>query len=262
MPPVSSPDAPVAEVAALLAEPARATMLLALADGRVLPAGELARRARIAPSTASVHLSKLLDGRLLAVEREGKHRYYRLADPERTVRLLEALATLAPAPREPTPAEWAFVASAIRRGRTCYDHFAGVLGVELARGMEKRGWLLREGRRFDVTPLGEQGLAAIGVDVEAARRARRSFARACLDWSERRYHLAGALGTALCERCFALGWVERAEASRVVRVTTVWSPSAATAARDRGVLSCVRADRSQEQADAPPACGPTHSADA
>ncbi len=212
-------DDRVADAAALLADRTRAAMLAALADGRALPAGELARHGGVARSTASGHLARLMDAGLLAVEREGRHRYYRLTDTRSTARLLEALATLGVSPRERPPAERAFRESAIRRGRTCYDHLAGVLGVALAEGMVERGWLTLEEKAFEPTPAGEAGLAALGVDWGAARRARRSFARACLDWTERRHHLAGALGAALCDRLFEAGWVERTGTPRVVRVT-------------------------------------------
>src|SRR4051812_45145379 len=125
------PDAPVARTASLLAVPARATILLALADGRARPATELARAARVSAATVSEHLGRLTRGGLLLVEREGRHRYFRLRDPEHLVGLLEALAALAPPPRGPAPADEAFASSPLRRGRTCYSHLAGVLGVAI-----------------------------------------------------------------------------------------------------------------------------------
>ncbi len=212
-------DAPVAQTAALLAVPARATMLLALADGRSRPAGELAHRARVAAPTASAHLSRLVRGGLLTVEREGKNRYYRLRDPEHLGDLLEALAALAPAPRPESPAARAFAASAIRRGRTCYNHLAGVLGVSVTDALVRDRWLELDERIYMLSSDGERGLTELGVDVDRARQARSIFARACLDWSERRYHVAGALGTALCTRFFEAGWVERTDESRVTRLT-------------------------------------------
>ena len=215
------PDAPVAQTAALLAVPARATMLLTLADGRPRPAGELAHRARVRAPTASAHLARLVSGGLLAVEREGKHHYYRLRDPERLVELLEMLAALAPPPCPDGTAAAAFADSAIRRGRTCYRHLAGVLGVSITDALVRREWLELDNRTFVLHPAGELGLARLGVDVGGARDARSVFARACLDWSERRYHLAGALGAALCTRLFEVGWIERTDEPRVTRPTAV-----------------------------------------
>jgi DNA-binding transcriptional ArsR family regulator len=192
-------------------------MLLALSDGRARPAGELARGARVAVSTASEHLARLLDAKLLVVEAEGRHRYYRLSDPARVVGLIEALSVLVPRPAEPNGAE-SRVPGRLRRCRTCYDHLAGVLGVSLADACTERRWLILDGRHFDLSPEGEEKLVALGVDVASARQSRRSFARACLDWTERRFHLAGALGAALCSQLLDAGWLER-EDGRVVRVT-------------------------------------------
>lgn len=219
MTPTHLADAGIASVAALLAEPARAAILVALSDGRALPAGELARASRVAPPTASAHLARLVDAGVLAVEREGRHRYYRLTDPETVVTALEALALVVPPPQPVDGVRGAFAASAVRRARTCYNHLAGVLGVRIATALVEREWLVLSDRLYEVTPAGESGLEALGVRVAAARRTRRVFARACLDWSERRYHLAGALGAALTARLFELGWIERMPASRAVRVS-------------------------------------------
>ena len=214
-------DAAVAPVATLIADPARAAMLFALSDGRALPAGELARVAHVMPPTASAHLTKLVAGGLLVAEREGRHRYYRLANPD-IVHALEALAAVAP-PGQPASRKDAFAARGIRFARTCYDHLAGELGVRITSALVDRGSLVLVGRAYDVTPAGEIELEALGVDVgavrQAARRSRRIFTRACLDWSERRYHVAGALGAALCARLLEAEWLERLPASRAVRVT-------------------------------------------
>jgi hypothetical protein len=121
--------------------------------------------------------------------------------------------------RDETPAEAAFRASAIRRARTCYDHLAGVLGVELTSSLVRKGWLTLDDHAYDVTDDGSRELARLGVDVDGARRRRRAFALTCLDWSERRYHLAGALGAAISARLFALAWIERVPGSRVVKIT-------------------------------------------
>ena len=123
------------------------------------------------------------------------------------------------APIAPVAALLAEPGSALRRGRTCYDHLGGVLGVALADAFVDRGWLVLEGRAYTATAEGERGLAGLGIDVGRLRTGRRAFAPACLDWSERRYHLAGALGAAICERCFGAGWMERTEEPRVARPT-------------------------------------------
>ena len=214
-------DARVAPTAALLADPARAAMLWALSDGRALPAGELAQVARVGAPTASAHLARLTAGGLLACERHGRHRYYRLANPA-VVAALEALAALAPPTPAASPRE-AHAGRAVRLARTCYDHLAGVLGVQVTEALVAQGALVLVGRGYPVTDGGRERFAALGVDVAAvereARRTRRPLTRACLDWSERRYHLAGALGAALADRLLAAGWVERTPASRALRIT-------------------------------------------
>jgi DNA-binding transcriptional ArsR family regulator len=209
-------EAEVSPVAALLADRARAAMLWALSDGRTLPACELALRGRVRPSTASSHLGKLVAGGLLTVEKHGRHRQYRLAGPQ-VVGLLEALATVAPA----APAR-SFQdgqrAKAVRFARACYDHLAGRVGVELAAVLVQRGRLRLHGKDYQLTRAGERFLGRLGIDLGRARGSRRAFARACLDWSERKHHLAGALGALLLERLLALGWLERTASSRALRL--------------------------------------------
>jgi DNA-binding transcriptional ArsR family regulator len=204
-------------VAALLADPTRAGMLLVLSDGRALPAGELARRMRVVPSTASEHLVRLVRQGLLQVERCGRHRYYRLADPA-LARALEALAVVAP-PAVPRSLRESDEVMALRYARTCYDHLAGALGVAVTEGLVQRGLLNVIDDGYSVTPRGSRRLDELGLDVAQARRRRRLFAPHCLDWSERRHHLAGALGAALADRLFALDWIARDPAGRAVRVT-------------------------------------------
>lgn len=196
-------------------------MLWALSDGRALPAGELARLAHIAPATASVHLAKLVAAHLLRVERSGRHRYYCVNGPE-IVRVLEALATLSGAPfgREHQRGD-----RAIRLARTCYDHLAGIAGVRITESLVEQGVMSETDGGYDVTELGERWFAEIGASVSAARQhaktTRRNFARACLDWSERRHHLAGELGALLCARALELGWFERRHGTRALRVTNI-----------------------------------------
>jgi DNA-binding transcriptional ArsR family regulator len=167
--------------------------------------------------TASSHLSKLVAGKLLAVERHGRHRYYRLASDE-VGPFLEALATIAP-PRVSPVGEMDEEAKAITYARTCYDHLAGKVAVGVARAMESGGLLTRAGRNFEVTADGERWLKDFGIETGALRRTRRAFALQCLDWSERQHNIAGALGVALLKRMFALGWVARTRGTRCVRVT-------------------------------------------
>jgi DNA-binding transcriptional ArsR family regulator len=214
-------DADVAPVAMLLSDPARAAMLWAVSDGRALPAGELARLGRVTASAASAHLSRLVTGGLLQVERQGRHRYYRLVNPA-VVSALEALATIA----DPVPARSlgeAHAATQVRLARTCYDHLAGTLGVRLTGALiDRRAMVMTDGR-YDVTDAGVALLAGLGIDVaataERARVTRRPLTRACLDWSERRYHLAGALGASLATGLIELGWLERMPGTRALRIT-------------------------------------------
>lgn len=210
-------DAAIAPVASLLADPARVSILFALSDGREISASELALTAGVTAPTASVHLARLVEAGLVGVRPDGRHRYYRLARPE-IVQAMEALAVLAP-PASPRTHRQARIGRAVRAARTCYDHLAGRLGVELTGALVDRGALRPANGQFEVTPEGDRLLGGFGVDVEAARARRRAFAPACLDWSERVPHLAGSLGAALLTRLFDLGWIERAPGSRAVQVT-------------------------------------------
>jgi DNA-binding transcriptional ArsR family regulator len=212
------PEGDVATVAALIANRPRAAMLDLLLDGQAHPAGDLAREARIAPSTASGHLIALMRGRLVVVERIGRQRRYRLAGSD-VATALEALATLAPQ-RATLSLRQATAAEYLRSGRTCYDHLAGRLGVSVTDALvTRRAIRLRDGA-FDVTRSGEVFLEDIGVDVAGARDRQRRFALPCLDWTERRYHLAGALGAAVCDRLFELGWIRCRPSGRAVVMTS------------------------------------------
>ncbi len=201
-------------VGSMIGSPARATMLAALLDRRALTATELSRRASVSSASASQHLAKLTASGLLVVERHGRHRYYSIASAD----IAAALSTLerlgAPFPRPPSPRE-----SAIRQARLCYDHVAGGLGVGITDAMLANGWLELSGRDYLLTEPGDRFLRRLGVDVDGARAKRRLFARACLDWSERRAHLAGALGAALAARLFELDWLVRSGRPREIRVT-------------------------------------------
>jgi DNA-binding transcriptional ArsR family regulator len=229
-------DADIAKVGALVADPARARILLALGDGRALPASVLADEAGVAASTASAHLSKLVDGHLLTVERQGRHRYFSLAEPS-VASLIEAMAQVAPpAPvrslREGTRAH------AVRTARTCYDHLAGILGTQLMASLLERELLTGGDGVFDRRRAGQDRLSAPGFDLDYRLTARgleeltefgidfgalesrpRPLIRYCVDWSEQRHHLAGSLGAAVADRMFELRWVTRARRGRAVHVT-------------------------------------------
>lgn len=201
------------EVAALLAEPARAAILLALFDGRALPAGELAFAASITPQTASTHLAKLVAGGLLACETQGRHRYYRLAGAHvaQAIEYLSAIAPLSAIVLKPQSRE----AQGLRFARCCYNHLAGQLGVAVTQALETNGYLHASGdQRFEVLPDGEQWFRSLGIDTESLKPARQ-----CLDWTERTHHVAGALGVQLLSALCEAGWLRRSKDSRAVRVT-------------------------------------------
>jgi DNA-binding transcriptional ArsR family regulator len=180
-------------------------------------AGELAKQASVAPSTASDHLAELVDGGLVDVERVGRQRRYRLGGA-RVARVLQALASIAPA-LPSTSLNEVTAADQMRDARTCYDHLAGRLGVALTEALVRQRVILRRDGGFDLMPRGERLLEDAGVDVDGARRRKRAFAIGCLDWTERRTHVAGALGAALADRLFELGWIHRRPSGRAVVVT-------------------------------------------
>ncbi|MEU5865140.1 MULTISPECIES: helix-turn-helix transcriptional regulator [unclassified Nonomuraea] len=206
-------DADIAPVAALIADPTRAAILTALLGGRALAAGELARVAGVSAATASAHLARLLDGGLVDVVRQGRHRYYRLAGHE----IAEVLETLARVSARPPvrSLRQSRQARLLEEARTCYDHLAGRAGVALLDHLKDGGHYDRQ----DLTPDGERLLMGLGVDVEGARRARRRFAPECLDWTERRSHLGGALGAAITDVLLERGWYRRGSVPRAVVLT-------------------------------------------
>lgn len=210
-------DAAIAPVASLLADPVRVAILLALSDGREMSAGELALVAGVTAPTASAHLSKLRGSGFLGVRQQSRHRFYTLVRPEVT-RAMEALAVLAPA-STPRTHRQARIGRTVRAARTCYDHLAGRLGVRLTRALIEGGVLHPDGDQFRLTPTGETFLCGMGLDLAAARASRRVFAPACLDWSERVPHVAGALGAALLGVIFDRGWLVRMPDSRAVQIT-------------------------------------------
>lgn len=206
----------MAEIAALIGDPGRANMLASLMDGRALTATELAYVARVSPQTASGHLGKLTAAGLLSITARGRYRYYRIASPL-VGRMLEGiLAVAGSAPARYRPASRAD--DALRTARTCYDHLAGRLGVGLTDTLCARGHLVLAEEAGEVTPQGLAFLADFGIETPDPRR-KRAYCRPCLDWSERRPHLAGAIGAALARRCFELGWVEHAREGRALAIT-------------------------------------------
>lgn len=209
----------MAELAALLADGTRAGICVALLDGRAWTAGELARRAGVAPSTASDHLTRLVRGGLLVEERQGRHRYLRLAGPS-VAQLIEDLAGHAPTPPAPTTSlRAARATAALAYARTCYDHLAGRLGVLMYDALLAAGRLDRSSG-LALTRDGWAWVSELGVPVDVLRAARRPVVRDCLDWTERRPHLAGALGAALCRQFSDLGWITQG-AGRAVRLTPI-----------------------------------------
>jgi DNA-binding transcriptional ArsR family regulator len=209
----------ISGIAALLGDRGRADALTALMAGSALTATELAAIAGVTKQTMSAHLSKLLDAALIEVEQQGRHRYFRLAD-EDVARLVESLMGVAfrtgavrliSSPREP----------ALRKARICYDHLAGERGVLAYEALVHRGVLAVSKKQLRLTAPGVEWFARLGVDANALARQRRTFCRPCLDWSERRHHLAGSLGAAMLSRFFELGWALRDRKSRAIRFTTL-----------------------------------------
>ena len=209
---IMEPD--ISSLAALISEPARGRMLIALLDGRSLPATELAQRAGITCQTASSHLAKLAEGQLLRVIPQGRHRYYRIANA-RVADLLESMARFAPRKETCQPGP----KSPIQIARTCYNHLAGSLGVRITDAIVGLRLLREVGRDYQLTRKGAHWFSEFGIDTGALRKSGRVFARQCLDWSERRNHLAGALGSALAEHLFECSWLEHVRETRAVRIT-------------------------------------------
>jgi DNA-binding transcriptional ArsR family regulator len=210
-------DADLAALGRTLGDTHRARFVLALLGGQELTAGELAARAGASPSLASAHLARLLDSGLVSVRKRGRQRYYRLASQE-IAEAIEAL--LAIAPRQAvTGLTGVTGGKALQRARTCYDHLAGRLGVALADALEQQRVLTPADGGWVLTSKGERRLGALGLDIDVLRQSRRSFLRPCLDWTERRPHVAGTLGQAVASRLLDLGWIRHAGATRAVLIT-------------------------------------------
>jgi len=207
----------IAEIAALVGDPARATIVSALLDGRALTASELAVAARITPQTASTHLAKLTGAGSLSVVRNGRHRYFRLASPA-VAEMIDGIAAVALAKR-PRYHPLSRQARALSAARICYDHLAGRLSVDLTDSLIAREYVVPDGEAAEITAAGVRFFTKFGIELPAPRASRRRLCRLCFDWTERRPHIAGALGAATTKRCFDLGWMERMQRSHAVIVT-------------------------------------------
>jgi DNA-binding transcriptional ArsR family regulator len=206
----------MAEIAALIGNPARANILLALGDGRALTATELAYAAHVSPQTTSGHLAQLTASGLLSLSKQGRHSYYRLASPL-VGRMLEAIMAVAAGTPSRRTSRWRGD-EALRTARTCYDHLAGRLAVALTDALIARDSVILSDDGGELTTEGTRFLLDFGIDLASARQRRRVFCRPCLDWSERRPHLAGAVGAAIAARCFDLGWIARQRDSRALTI--------------------------------------------
>ena len=210
----AGPD--IARIAALIGDPARANILTALMTGKALTARELAQEAGVGASTASAHLAKLTDGGLVRVAQDGRHRYHSLAGPE-VAHVLETLMGLAAGQghlrHRPGPKD-----AALREARVCYNHLAGSAGTALFERLAAKGWIIA-GDEVAMTEAGRAGLSGFGLDLDALERARTPLCRPCLDWSERRTHLAGSLGRALFAAFEQRRWARRVTGSRAVQIT-------------------------------------------
>jgi len=207
----------IAEVAALVGDPARATMVSALLDGRALTASELACAARIAPQTASTHLAKLTAAGVLSVVRTGRHRHFRLASPA-VVAMIEGIVAVA-LEKRPQYRPLSRQARALSAARICFDHLAGRLSVELTDAFVTREYVVPDEEAAEITAAGTRFFTEFGIELPGRRATRRNVCRLCLDWTERRPHVAGALGVAMTTRYFELGWMERMPRGHAVIVT-------------------------------------------
>ena len=209
----------IAEIARLVGDPARATMVSALLDGRARTASELAAAARITPQTASAHLAKLTEAGLLSVVRDGRHRHFRLASPA-VEDMIDGIVAVALAKR-PRYRPLSRHARALGAVRVCYGHLAGRLSVALTDSLVARNLIVLDDEAAEITAAGTRFLTKFGIALPALRSGRRHFCRLCLDWTERRPHIAGAVGAAITRRCFDLGWMEQMTRSQAVVVTSL-----------------------------------------
>ncbi|MED3562735.1 helix-turn-helix domain-containing protein [Bacillus xiapuensis] len=204
----------LSNIASIISDPSRAAILTVLMDNRFHSAGELAYMARIKPQTTSYHLAKLIDADLIMVENQGRHRYFKIQNQE-VAQIMETLLTLSSPPKIRSLKQ-STEDKQVRFARTCYDHPAGYLGVQLTEALIKKEYLTDE---FILTDSGAAFLSSLGIDIQEVRKKRRSFCHKCLDWSEKRYHVAGALGYAILELLLNNHWVERLPKTRALKIT-------------------------------------------
>lgn len=207
----------IAEIAALIGDPARATMVAALVDGRDMTASALAAAARITPQTASTHLAKLTAAGVLSVVRRGRHRQFRLASPA-VADMIDGIVAVA-LEKRPRYRPLSRQARALGAARMCYDHLAGRLSVDLTDSLVAREYIVLDDEVAEISTAGTRFLRGFGIALPAPGSTGRHFCRLCLDWTERRPHIAGAVGVAITERCFGLGWIERMRGGQAVSVT-------------------------------------------
>lgn len=207
-------------IAGIIGDPTRAKILWILLDGRAYTATELAIKADISSSNASMHLAKLIQAELLVVEKQGRHRYYGLSKPE-VAYAMEALANLIPENKSDVnnPEQTISETSNIKYCRSCYDHLAGKVAVQISDQLVNKGVLISQPEQFELSDFGIEWFENLGIDIARLRSKKRSFSRKCLDWSERRHHLAGALGAALYEKFQEQNWVQKRNESRVINFT-------------------------------------------
>ena len=234
----------IAEIAALVGNLARDNILMALVNGRALTASELAYVAGVSPQTASEHLARLAGAKLLSLTKQGRHSYFRLSSPK-IARMIESIMVVAADGPQRYRPRWNGDGQ-LRMARTCYDHIAGILGVALADSLTRHKHVVLTEDGGMVTRAGEKFLAQFGVVLDDVKEGRRTFCRPCLDWSERRPHLAGALGAALAERCFDLGWVARVRDTRALKI----SPKGQRGFKDRFGISLSEEDAKHDHSGA------------
>lgn len=205
------------EIAALIGDKTRAKMLWSLLDGRAYTATELAIFADISKQSCSNHLLKLVNGGILKVEKQGRHRYYRFVD-DKIAQVIESIAYLLP-PQSDLSKETKNEVKGVKYARTCYDHFAGKVGVEITKSMLDIGIIIRAEEQFSITKTGEQWFGNLGIDINVLRNKKRKFAFPCLDWSERKFHIGGALGAGLLNFMLENDWIRRVQYSRAIIIT-------------------------------------------
>jgi DNA-binding transcriptional ArsR family regulator len=208
----------LAEIGALVGDPARVAIIEALMDGRALTAGELAYMAGVSPQTTSEHLRRLTETRVLAAIKQGRHRYFRIASPL-VAQMMESISVVAAIEAPPRKRPPSRIDTALRDARMCYDHLAGRLAVGIADAMIARRFIALDADGGEVTPAGFAFFNDLGIDLETQKRGRRAFCRPCLDWSERRFHIAGYTGALIARHCENHGWIKRVRDTRAVVLT-------------------------------------------